>query len=154
MKPLTGSAVLVATTLALSACGGSRMVTITDQQAPDPAHTTLPAPLVKLIHSFSTNRGVSSKRVVVYGPYSRYQLVKASSGDLLMKTPRERRGFYLIVLQGHFVGFSHPAGTTAPRGTIKTQIWSATEGVTDTGISDGLPAAVSGLHKLTVVTLS
>jgi hypothetical protein len=153
MKLRTGSAVLVAATLALSACGGSHMVTITDE-APGPAHAALPAPLAKLIQSFSTDRGVSGQRVVVYGPDSRYQLVKASSGDLVGKSPRERKGFYLIVLRGHFVGFSHPAGTKAPRGTIETQVWSATEGVTDTGICDRLPAAVSSLHRLAVVTLS
>jgi hypothetical protein len=152
MKTLTGWAVLVgATTLALTACGGSHAITITDAA---PVHATLPAPLVKLIHSFSADRSVSSKRVVVYGPDSRYQLVKASSGDLVERSVRERKGFYLIVLHGHFVGFSHPAGTKAPRGTIETQVWSATEGVTDTGICDRLPAAVSGLHRLTVVTLS
>jgi len=91
---------------------------------------------VKLIRSFSTDRGVSSKRVVVYGPDSRYQLVKASSGDLIEKSAREQKGFYLIVLHGHFVGFSHPAGAKAPSGTVETQVWSATEGVTDTGIGD------------------
>jgi hypothetical protein len=153
MKTLTGVAVLVGATLALSACGGSHAITNTDA-APGPVHTVLPAPLVKLIHSFSTDRGVSSKRVVVYGPDSRYQLVKASSGDLVEKSARERKGFYLIVLRGHFVGFSHPAGTKAPRGTIETQVWSAMEGVTDTGIGDRMPAAVSYLHRLAVVTLS
>jgi hypothetical protein len=153
MKPLTGLAVLIGATLALAACGGSHAVTITDA-APGPVHTTLPAPLVKLIHSFRTDKGVSSKRAVVYGPDSRYQLVEASSGDLVAKSARERKGFYLIVLHGHFVGFSHPAGTKAPHGTIETQVWSATEGVTDTGIGDRLPAAVSRLHRLAVVTLS
>jgi hypothetical protein len=153
MKLLTGSAVLVAATLALSACGGSHILTVTDG-AHGPADTTLPAPLMKLIRSFSTDRGVSGKQVVVYGPDSRYQLVKASSGDLVEKSARERKGFYLIVLHGHFVGFSHPAGTKAPRGTIETQVWSAREGVTDTGIGDRLPATISGLHRLAVVTLS
>jgi hypothetical protein len=153
MKTVTGLAVLVGATLALAACGGSHATTITNA-ASGQVHTTLPAPLVKLIHSFSTDRGMSSKRVVVYGPDSRYHLVKASSGDLVEKTARERKGFYLIVLRGHFVGFSHPAGTKAPRGTVETQVWSATEGVTDTGIGDRLPPAVSGLHRVAVVTLS
>lgn len=152
MKMLTGSGVVVGAALALSACGGSHAVTAKDA-ASGPVHTTLPAPLVKLIHSFDTDRAVSGTRVVLYGPGSRYQLVKASSGDLIEKLPREQKGFYLIVLHGHFVGFSHPAGTKAPRGTIETQIWSAREGVTDTGIGDRLPAAVSGLHRLAVVTL-
>ena len=142
MKNLTGSAVFAAAVFALTACGSSLRV-VTDK-APAQQLTRLPAPLVKLIHSISKDRGVSGKHVVVYGPGSRYLLVKASSGDLVQKTARERKGFYLVVVHGHFVGFSHPAGTKAPRGTIETQVWSATEGVTDTGISDRLPAAVSG----------
>jgi hypothetical protein len=148
---LTGSAVLAAA-LVLSGCGGSHAVV--RDQAPVSKHTSLPAPLVQLIHSFSNDRGVSGKQVVVYGPGSRYLLVKASSGDLVQKTASERKGFYLVVVRGHFVGFSHPAGTKAPRGTIETQVWSAAEGVTDTGISDHLPAAVPRLHRLAVVTLS
>jgi hypothetical protein len=148
---LTGSAVLAAA-LVLAGCGGSHAVV--RDQAPVSKRTSLPAPLVKLIHSFSNDRGVSGKQVVVYGPGSRYLLVKASSGDLVQKTASERKGFYLVVVRGHFVGFSHPAGTKAPRGTIETQVWSAAEGVTDTGISDHLPAAVPRLHRLAVVTLS
>jgi hypothetical protein len=152
MKILIGSAVLVAAAFALTACGSSHRV-VTDQ-APAQQLTTLPAPLVKLIHSISKDRGVSGKQVVVYGPGSRYLLVKASSGDLVQKTASERKGFYLVVVHGHFVGFSHPAGTKAPRGTIETQVWSATEGVTDTGISDRLPAAVFRLHRVAVVALA
>ena len=147
---LTGSAVLVAVTLALSACGGSHAVTITDA-APGPVHTTPPAPLVKLIHSFSNDSRVTTKRVEVYGPGSRRALVKASSGDLVQKIAAERQGFYLIVLHGHFVGFSHPAGTRAPHGTVETQVWSAAEGVTDTGISNRLPTAVYRLKGPTLV---
>ena len=155
MKMFTSAGVLVAAALALSSCGGSHKVVTTTDHIPGPVNTTtLPAPLVKLIHSFSTDTGVSSRRVAVYGPDSRYQLVKASSGDLVQKTAPERKGFYLIVLHGHFVGFSHPAGTKAPSGTVETQVWSAKEGVTDTGIGDRLPAAISGLHRLAVVNLS
>jgi hypothetical protein len=152
MKILIGSAVLVAALFALTACGSShRAVT---EQAPAQQLTRLPAPLVKLIHSISKDRGVSGKQVVVYGPGSRYLLVKASSGDLVQKTASERKGFYLVVVHGHFVAFSHPAGTKAPRGTIETQVWSATNGVTDTGISDRLPAAVFRLHRVAVVSLA
>jgi hypothetical protein len=149
VKTLTGSAVLVAATLALSACGGSHRV-VTDQ-APVQQHTALPAPLVKLIHSFSQDRSVTAKRVEVYGPGSRRALVKASSGDLVQKVAAERKGFYVIVLHGHFVAGSHPAGTKAPRGTVETQVWSAKEGVTDTGISNRLPAAVYRLKGPTLV---
>jgi hypothetical protein len=148
----TGSVVLVAVALALSACGGSHAVTITDG-APGPVHTTLPAPLVKLIHSFSSDSGVTAKRVEVYGPGSRRALVKASSGDLVQKIAAERKGFFLIVLHGHFVAGLHPHGAKAPRGTVETQVWSATEGVTDTGISNRLPAAVYRLKGPTLVAL-
>ena len=66
MKILIGSAVLVAAVSALTACRSSHRV-VTDQ-APAQQLTTLPAPLVKLIHSISKDRGVSGKQVVVYGP--------------------------------------------------------------------------------------
>src|SRR5437588_13130047 len=104
MKILIGSAVLVAAVLALTACGSHRVVT---DRAPAQQRTTLPAPLVKLIHSISKDRGVSGKQVVVYGPGSRYLLVKASSGDLVQKTASERKGFYLVVVHGPFDGFPH-----------------------------------------------
>jgi hypothetical protein len=152
MKMLpAGPAVLVAVTLALSACGGSHRV-VTDQ-APVQHHTTLPAPLVKLIHSFSNDSRVTAKRVEVYGPGSRRALVKASSGDLVQNIAAERKGFYLIVLHGHFVGFSHPAGTKAPHGTVETEVWSAAQGVTDTGINNRLPTAVHRLKGPTLVAL-
>jgi hypothetical protein len=153
MKMLTGSAVLVAATLALSACGASRRVVTITHQAPAQQHTALPAPLMKLIRSFSRDSGVTAKRVEVYGPGSRRALVKASSGDLVQKIAAERKGFFLIVLHGHFVAGSHPAGTKAPRGTVETQVWSATEGVTDTGISNRLPAAVYRLKGPTLVAI-
>ena len=150
MKMLSGSAVLVAATLALSACGGSHRV-VKDQAAVQ-QHTTLPAALVKLVHSFSKDSHVTGKTIEVYGPGSRRALVKASSGDLVQKIARERRGFYLIVLHGHFVG-NAPYGAKPSHGTIETQVWSGTEGVTDTGIGDRLPAAVSRLRGPTLVAL-
>lgn len=147
MKMLTS----IVVTLALSACGGSRMITV--NAGPDVVRVGLPAPLVMLIHSFSKDRSVTAKRVAVYGPGSRRALVKASSGDLVQEIPAERKGFYLIVLHGHFVAGSHPAGTNALRGTVETQVWSAKEGVTDTGISNRLPAAVSQLRGPTLVSI-
>lgn len=152
MKTLTGSAVLIAATLALSACGGShKVVTITDHN-PGLVRTGLPAPLLKLIHSFSKDSSVAADRVEVYGPGSRRALVKASSGDLVQKVAAEGKGFYLIVLHGHFVGDA-PSGAKPPHGTVETQVWSATEGVTDTGISNDLPAAVYRLKGPTLVAL-
>jgi hypothetical protein len=125
--------------------------------APAPMHESsqarLPASLVKLIRSLGKNRGVTGKQVVVYGPGSRRALVKASSGDLVVESAVERKArFYLIVLHGHFVGDA-PFGAKPPRGTIETLVWSPTRGGTDVGISNGLPAAVSRLHKLAVISL-
>ena len=154
MKMLTGSAVLVAAMLALPACGGSHAVTITDAAPGSVLHTTLPASLVRLIHSFRSDSGLTANRVEVYGPGSRRELVKASSGDLVQKLEAERKGFYVIVLHGHFVAGSHPQGTKAPRGTVETQVWSAAEGVTDTGISNRLPAALYRLNSPTLVRVS
>jgi hypothetical protein len=151
MKTLAGSGVLIAATLALSACGGGHRV-VTDQGAVQ-QHTALPAPLVKLIHSFGKDSSVAADRVEVYGPGSRRALVKASSGDLVQKVAAEGKGFYLIVLHGHFVGDA-PWGATPPHGAVETQVWSATEGVTDTGISNDLPAAVYRLKGPTLVSLT
>lgn len=88
----------------------------------------------------------SVKTALVYGPNSRYLLVKESSGDLVQKIPRERNGFYLIVLYGHFIchGCSRPPGSKAkpPRGNIATEVWSAKTGRTDFGIGKkSLPMA-------------
>lgn len=152
MKMLTGAGVLVGATLALSACGGSHVVTTTDHN-PGPVRTALPAPLLKLIHSFSNDSSVTAKRVEVYGPGSRRALVKASSGDLVQKIAAERTGFYVIVLHGHFVAGSHPQGAKVPHGTVETQVWSAAEGVTDTGISNRLPAAVYRLKGPALVAI-
>jgi hypothetical protein len=154
MKILTGATLLAAVALALSACGNSAAkcsgcATIT--KLPAPIARQITAEARSTIQSFGDR---SIKTVQVYGPYSRYLLVKASSGDLVQKLASERRGYYLIVLHGHFVAGSHPAGTKAPQGTIETQVWSLHSGVTDTSISDRLPAGVSRLHKLTAISWS
>jgi hypothetical protein len=121
----------------------------------------LPAPLLRRITALarSTARSLgdpSVKTAQVYGPDSRYLLVKASSGDLVQKTVRERKGYYLIVLRGHFVcdSCSGPAGAKPPHGTIATQVWSPTEGGTDFGVSDRLTPAMSRLPRPTVINLS
>jgi hypothetical protein len=160
MKRLTALAVLVAATLALSACGGSRRVMYT--VGPDLVHITPPPPLWKPIRAEA--RGMarslgdpSVKTARVYGPNSRYLLVKASSGDLVQKTARERRGFYLIVLHGNFVcdGCSRPHGSTAkpPRGKIATEVWSLKTGQTDFGIGNKL-VAMTHLKGPTVIQIS
>jgi hypothetical protein len=87
----------------------------------------------------------SVKTAQVYGPDSRYALVQTSSADLVQKTVRERKGFYLIVLHGHFVcdSCSVPAGAKPPRGTIATDVWSPSAGGTDFGLSHRPPAGLS-----------
>lgn len=92
----------------------------------------------------------------VYGPNSRSVLVKASSGDLVQKLARERTGFYLIVLRGHFVcrGCSVPPGGKPPRGSIATVVWSRSERGTDFGVSNHLPPSMSQLGKPTIVGLA
>ncbi len=141
MKMLTGSVVLVAATLALSACGGSHMAVVND--GPPLGHATLPPPLWKPIRAEARAmaRSLGDPSVTtaqVYGPDSRYLLVKASSGDLVGKSAG--KGFYLIVLHGHFVchGCSRPHGSTAkpPRGKIATEVWSPKTGQTDFGIGN------------------
>ena len=125
---LTGSVVLVAATLALSASGGSHRVTV--NVGPTLFHMTLPSPLVKRLAAEARGAarslgGRSVKTAQVYGPDSRYLLVKASSGDLVGKNAG--KGFYLIVLHGHFVcgGCTGPvAGAKPARGKIATEVWS------------------------------
>ena len=99
----------------------------------------------------------SVKTAQVYGPESRYLLVKASSGDLVQKIARERKGFYLIGLHGHFVchGCSRPPGSTVkpPRGKIATEVWSPKTGQTDFGISNK-PVATKHLRGLDVIQIN
>jgi hypothetical protein len=93
----------------------------------------------------------------LYGPGSRRALVKASSGDLVVESPRERKqSFYLIVLHGRFVcdSCTGPASAKPPHGTIETRVWSPVAGGTDFGFGHSLPAAVSRLHRLAKITLS
>ena len=159
MKIVTGSVVLVAAGLALSACGGSRMTTVNSR---DVVHTTLPASVAKRLASeargMAKSLGDPSLKVgQVYGPDSRYLLVKASSGDLVQKTAGERSGFYLIVLHGYFIchGCSRPPGSKAkpPQGKIATEVWSPRTGQTDFGIGNR-PVAASHLRGPTVIEIS
>lgn len=159
MRIVTCSLVICAAGLALSACGGSHMTTVTSRSR---VRTTLPAPLVKRLASEAramagSLRDPSVKTAQVYGPDSRYLLVKASSGDLVQKTARERKGFYLIVLHGHFIchGCSRPAGSTAkpPQGKIATEVWSPRTGQTDFGVGNR-EVAMSHLRGPTVIQIS
>jgi hypothetical protein len=123
-------------------------------------HSTLPAPLVRrlAIEARGMARSLgdpSVKTAQVYGPDSRYLLVKASSGDLVQKLAGERRGYYLIVLRGRFVcrGCSRPPGSKAPRGKVATEVWSPKAGETDFGVGNR-PVARSHLRGPAVVRVS
>ncbi len=96
------------------------------------------------------------KTVQVYGPDSRYLLVKDSSGDLVQKVASERKGFYLIVLHGYFVcrGCTGPSAKAKPaRGKIATEVWSPRTGQTDFGLGNR-PVEISHLRGPTVVALA
>lgn len=148
----------MASTLVLSACGGSHRAT---SGGPRLVATTLPAPVLTRLASeahgtASSLEDPSVKTAQVYGPDSRYLLVKASSGDLVQKVASERKGFYLIVLHGHFVcrGCTGPApGAKPARGKIATEVWSAKTGQTDFGIGNK-PVAISHLKGPAVVALA
>jgi hypothetical protein len=135
---LPGAALLVAITVALSGCGGSHR---------------LPAPLLKLIHSYSKDRNLTGKTVAVYGPGSRSALEQADSGGVVGETTAERNGCYLVVLQGHFEQGMAPGPGPLPHYTIETNLWTPDSGITDTGLADRLPAAVSRLRGFTLVAL-
>jgi hypothetical protein len=156
MRASTGAGLLIVATIALSACGAGHRATIDSRSR---VATELPAPLVKRItakaRSLAASLGDSSvKTAQVYGPGSRFALVKASSGDLVQKLARERKGFYLIVLHGHFVcdSCSGPAQAKPPRGTIAAVVWSPRAGGTDFGLGNQ-PVATSHLRGPTVVVL-
>lgn len=152
MKTLTALGVFVALTLALSACGGGHNAI----SALPPSG--LPTPLVKRLASEARGmarslRDASVKTAQVYGPDSRYLLVKASSGDLVGKNTGE--GFYLIVLHGKFVcgGCTGPSAAAKPaRGKIATEVWSPKTGQTDFGIGDQ-PVATAHLNGPNVIVL-
>jgi hypothetical protein len=160
MRALACAAVLIA--LGTSACaGGHRTSTQSSTDAiqlHQSGYDQLPLRLQNFIHSIiAAPTDGPIKKIEVYGPGSRAALVKASSGDVVVESPREAtRRFYLIVVHGNFVcaGCSGPAGNKPPHGTIETHVWSPVEGGTDFGIQNSLPTAVSRLPRLAVVTLS
>jgi hypothetical protein len=95
--------------------------------------------------------------VSVYGPGSRTDLVKASSGDGVNETPKEHTmRFYLVVLNGNFVceNCSVPPGAGPPHGTVGTSVWSAQEGGTDGGLGDSAGPGVSRLHRLATIRVT
>jgi hypothetical protein len=162
MRALACAAVLGASVLATSACGGShagQSQGSTDAiQLHESGSNSLPPPLQTFIRSIEAGSPDGPvDEIDVYGPGSRAALVKASSGDVVMEGASEAaQRFYLVVVHGRFVcrGCSGPPGHKPPRGTIETHVWSRSEGSTDFGISSSLPAAMSQLHRLAVIRLS
>jgi hypothetical protein len=162
-----GLALLVSLVLVGAGCGAGQSQVANKLMRPggilvngDKLHPTLPRSLAKRLAAEA--RGMarslgdpSVKTAQVYGPDSRYLLVKSSSGDLVKKMARERKGFFLIVLHGHFLchGCSVPPGGKQPRGRIATQVWSPKTGQTDFGIGNR-PAAMSHLRGPTVIQIS
>jgi hypothetical protein len=162
MRALACAAVVIA--LGTSACASSHArsdpsTTKTDAiQLHASGYNSLAPPLRNFVRSIiAAPSDGPINEIDVYGPGSRAALVKASSGDIVVMSPREaRQRFYLIVARGQFVcdGCSGPAGHKPPHGTVETRVWSRAEGGTDFGIGGGLPAAVSRLHRLAVIKLS
>ena len=167
MRRSGAAALLAATALTAAACGG--MQATGEPQGPAPTtpfsavHISggaqLPPRLLKMvarmIHPPAGSPDRSAvRRIDVYGPGSRIGLVRASSGEWVQTTRREKKArFYLIVLHGRFVcgSCSGPANAKPPHGTIETTVWSPVFGGTDFGLSSRLPAAVSRLHRLAVI---
>lgn len=160
MRAQVCAAVLIA--LGASACGGSH--SRANQSSTDAiqlhasGYNSLGPSLRNFIRSMIASPADGPMNEIdVYGPGSRAALVKASSGDVVVESPREAKlRFYLIVAHGRFVcgGCSGPAGHKPPHGTIETHVWSQAEGGTDFGIGSSLPDAVSQLHRLAVIKLS
>lgn len=169
MRRSTSAIVLAATALGVAACGGG----VHAQGEPQgPAPTTpfssvqvaggaqLPTRLLKVVARMVRTPArpadrSSVRKIEVYGPGSREALVRASSGEWVAESAREKKArFYLIVLRGRFFcdSCSRPAGAKPPHGTIETSVWSPIAGGTDFGLSNRLPAAVSRLHRLALIT--
>jgi hypothetical protein len=112
----------------------------------------LSQPLREFVRSTVAQGSVTE--IDVYGPASRTDLVRASSGDVVFQSPRQqRKPFYLIVLHGHFVcgGCHGPMGAKAPEGTIETYVWSHGASALDFGLSNNLPAAIYLLNRPAVI---
>jgi hypothetical protein len=165
MRSFIGAAVLMAMSLAMSACNGGHRSA--DGSPNTTNHATrlvsdsdhLSRPLRRIAveaRRLTTSLGDSSvKTAEVYGPGSRLALVQASSKAWEHTTAAERNGFYLIIVRGHFVCrlCSVPSGAGPPRGTIATDIWTQSKGGTDFGLSGSLPSTMSRLGSPTVIRL-
>lgn len=163
MRALACVAAVIASALATSGCASSNAAhseaSTAAVQLHEIGYNQLSRPLQHFIRSTLATGPHAGPvtEIEIYGPASRAALVEASSGDMVVGSPRQRKqAFYLIVFHGQFVcGSCHgPAGSRAPQGTIETRVWSPTAGVADFGIGNSLPAAVSLLNPLAVIQVS
>jgi hypothetical protein len=161
MKLLGLGSVLAAVVLATSGCGSSSPTGTSANRPPRSSHAPnlshLPKPLRAFIHSTTSSSDGKVSEIDVYGPGSRMALVKASMGDIVNESTKEKRyRFYLLVYHGHFVcpDCTGPARSKPPHGTVETFVWSRQEGGTDSGFGHGLPAGVSKLHRLSTIAFS
>jgi hypothetical protein len=146
---------LVAVTLAASACGSSHPAVSNGLHSA--AYRALPLSLRTYIHSTlaRANDG-PTHQIDVYGPGRHAALERAAMGDIV-RDPERKKDFYLIVQHGQYVCTScsgPPGGGKPPHGMVETTVWSTTRGGTDWGIAPELPASMSSLHPIAVITLS
>jgi hypothetical protein len=174
MKGLAGVVVLVAITLAVSACaashgaaGGRRRSTIAPTNAAsvrlvkasggDRLPTSLQKRIAAKARRVANSLGDTSvKDAQVYGPAPNAGLEAAWLGQRVNETAHQRKAdFYLIVLHGHFVcqWCPRPPGAESPRGTIAAHVWSPTRGDGLLGLRHSLAASMSRLGKPTVISL-
>jgi len=159
MRVLACAAAVIACALAASGCASSfaaHQHSSTDAIGlHELGYDQLSQPLREFIRSTIAQGSVTE--IDVYGPASRADPVKASSGDVVVESPRQqKKPFYLIVLHGHFScgTCSLPMGAKAPQGAIETYVWSHGASALDYGLRNSLPAAISLLNRLAVIQLS
>ena len=147
-------ALLLVVMLAASACGSGQRATATSGPH-GAAYHSLP-PSLRVFIRFTLAKPVNgpTHEIDVYGPGTHAALEKAAMGDIV-NDPDPKKDFYLIVEHGRYVcGACSTNGGPPPRGAIETSVWSARRGETDGGIGSKLPAAMSRLHPIAVLTLS
>lgn len=155
MRLVGRTALLAAIALSASACGGSHGVATKKAHLHFPS--TLSTSLVSYVRTVVKSSDGTVSSVDVYGPGSRAGLVKASSGDVVVESAKEKAmRFYLVVLKGSFVctGCSGPAGSKPPHGTVETYVWSAEESGTDYGIGNSAGPGVSQLRRVATIAVS
>jgi hypothetical protein len=151
------AALLVVVTLAASACGsGHHARQKVTSGLHGAAYRALPQSLRVFIRStLAKSRNGPTQEVDVYGPGTHAALEQAAMGDIV-NDPDRKKDFYLIVQHGRYVcsDCSGPARAKPPHGTFETTVWSPKRGGTDWGLAGGLPASMSSLHPIAVITLS